>query len=442
MKRLVTLLLALLMVFTLAGCNGGSEGGNGGGDDKTHITFWTQDTVTWVEYFDAAIARFEADNPDVDVEVEYFSSFADKVNQAFDANTEPDVVFTWQAITDFANAGKLQEVPESVYSASDWENLFFEGAIANKQLNGKYYAVSDEINVESPSLYVNMTMLNDLGVALPEGWVENNGPASWAELFEFAKSLTEKDGSGNVTRAGLSYAYAQWEAMFESLIWQFGGEFRDAENKTVHFQTPEAKQALEFMLRYLGTGEDALCAGTDSRYDEFATGLAAMCVGAPWYAGSFDYDMEGTEYQVFNLPAFVEGADPICLATGGWAYVVTTNCPEEKSEAAWKFVKYLTSAYEDGEWAITTGAIPARADALTDLTYDVNKGSVEKAIAITMDVLGYAQEDGAYMLTPSTLTYSIIREALYQVLTDGDVDAALATIQSGAETMLAENYSR
>ena len=128
--------------------------------------------------------------------------------------------------------------------------------------------------------------------------------------------------------------------------------------------------------------------------------------------------------------------------TGGWAYVVTTNCPEEKSEAAWKFVKYLTSAYEDGEWAIITGAIPARSDALTDLTYDVNKGSVEKAIAITMDVLGYAQEDGAYMLTPSTLTYSIIREALYQVLTDGDVDAALATIQAGAETMLAENYSR
>ena len=441
MKRLVTLLLTLFMVIALAGCGGGSEGGNEG-DGTTTLTFWTQDTATWVQYFDGAIARFEADNPDVKVEVEYFSSFADKVNQAFDANTMPDVVFTWQAIADFANAGKLQAVPESVYSADDWKNLFFEGAIANKMLDGKYYAVSDEINVESPSLYVNMTMLNDLGVALPEGWVENNGPATWTELFEFAKSLTERDGSGNITRAGLTYAYAQWEAMFESLIWQYGGEFRDAANKTVHFQTPEAKQALEFMLGHLGTGEDALCSGNDSRYDEFVTGLAAMCVGAPWYAGSFDYDMEGTEYQVFNLPAYVEGADPICLATGGWAYVVTSNCPEEKSDAAWTFVKYMTSAYEDGEWAITTGAIPSRTDALSDLSYDKEKGSVAKAIVITKDVLGYAQEDGAYMLTPSTLTYSIIREALYQVLTDGDLDACLETIQSQAEVMLQENYSR
>ena len=46
------------------------------------------------------------------------------------------------------------------------------------------------------------------------------------------------------------------------------------------------------------------------------------------------------------------------------------------------------------------------------------------------------------MLTPSTLTYTIIREALYQVLTDGDLDACLKTIQTNAETMLKENASR
>jgi aspartate aminotransferase-like enzyme len=72
----------------------------------------------------------------------------------------------------------------------------------------------------------------------------------------------------------------------------------------------------------------------------------------------------------------------------------------------------------------------------------VNVGSVEKAIGVAKEVLQYAEEDGAYMLTPSTLTYTIIREALYTVLEDGDIDACLATIQSQAETMLNENFNR
>ena len=142
------------------------------------------------------------------------------------------------------------------------------------------------------------------------------------------------------------------------------------------------------------------------------------------------------------MPADVDGAEPTSLATGGWAYIVSSQCDEATSAAAWEFVKFMTSADEVGEWATTTGALPARVDALADLTYDPNVGSIEKAIAITKEILPYAQEDGAYMLTPSTLTYTIIRQALYQVLEDGDVDACLEYIQTQAETMLDENYNR
>lgn len=437
MKKVIALLLAVILVMgTLAGCSGN------GGSKKTTVTFWTQDTVSWQAYFEPAIKRFNEAHDDIEIKVEYFSDFAQKVTQSFGAGTEANVIFTYSSIGEFANAGKIQEVPSDVYTTEEMQSLFYEGATANKMVDGKYYAVPDEINVESPSLYVNMTKLKELGVSLPDGWVENNGPASWEELYNFAKSLTVRDEAGNITQAGLSYCYAQWESMFESLIWQYGGDFRDEANKTVHFETEEARKALEFMLKYEGTGEDALCAGNNSRYDEFVQGLAVMCVGAPWYAGGFATDIPDTEYQVFNMPSYVDGAEPASLATGGWAYVVSSQCDEKTSAAAWEFVKFMTSADEVGEWAVTTGALPARVDALSDLTYDANVGSVEKAIAIAKDVLPYAQEDGAYMLTPSTLTYTIIRQALYQVLEDGDIDACLSTIQEQAETMLDENYNR
>ncbi len=407
---------------------------------KGDLVFWTQDTVTWLNYFEPAIARFKEAYPNVNLKVEYFSSFADKANQAFTAGTEGDVIFTWQSVIDWAKAGRVLEVPASVYTAEEFASTFYTGAVMNKIYEDKYYAVPDEINVESPNLYVNMDKLAEKGIELPAGWVENNGPANWAELLEFAKSVTEKDSSGTITTSGLSYVYGQWEAMFQSLIWQYGGDFRDQANNTVHFETEEAKKAVEFMLRYMGSGEEAVCGGTAPRYDEFAQGLAVMCIGAPWYAGGFNIDIPDTNYQVFNLPAFVDGADPACLATGGWAYTVSSNC--KNTDAAWAFVKFMTSAEEVGEWAYTTGALPSRVDSLTDLTYDKNVGSVDKAIAITKDVLGYAQEDGAYLLTPSTLTYSIIREALYQVIEDGNVDACLARMQSEAETMIQENNER
>jgi ABC-type glycerol-3-phosphate transport system substrate-binding protein len=403
------------------------------------LVFWTQDSVTWQNYFGPALERFKAAYPDVDVQVEYFSSFADKINQAFAANTEADVVFTWQSVTDWAKAGRILEVPSSVYTVDDFANYFYSGAMKNKIYDGKYYAVSDEINVESPQLYVNMDHIANMGVSLPDGWVENNGPANWDELVAFAKQVTVRDASGTITQSGLSYAYAQWEAMLPSLIWQMGGDYRDEANNTVNFKTPEAKAAIEFMLNYM-QGDDAICSGTTNRFDEFAQGLAAMCVGAPWYAGSFDIDIPDTNYQVFNLPPFIDGADPICQATGGWAYIVSSNC--ENTDAAWAFVKFMTSADEVGKWAYTTGALPSRNDSLTDLTYDPTVGSVDKAIAIATLILPYAQEDGAYLLTPSKLTYSIIREALYQLIEDGDIDACLNRIQSETETMIMENNER
>ena len=140
------------------------------------------------------------------------------------------------------------------------------------------------------------------------------------------------------------------------------------------------------------------------------------------------------------MPSWVEGADPISLGTGGWGYIVSEKC--ENKEAAWEFVKFMTTAEQTGDWAYKTGALPARVDALTDLEYDPNKGSVEKAISIAKDILPYAVEEGAYMQTPSTLTYTIVREKLRQLLVDGDIDAALKGMEEEGNAMIEENLSR
>ena len=105
-------------------------------DDQVTLTFWTQDTQAWQAYFKPALARFEAAYPNIKIEVEYFSSFADKLIQSFGANTQGDVIFTYSSVGEWADSGKIVEVPESAYTTEELETLFYAGAMANKIVNG------------------------------------------------------------------------------------------------------------------------------------------------------------------------------------------------------------------------------------------------------------------------------------------------------------------
>lgn len=439
-KRTIAFMLTTAMaVSALSGCSKKQDWEDGDGKIDGDLTFWSQDTEPWKTYFEPAIEAFQAAYPDVNVQVEYFAEFADKANQAFAAGEEPDVMQTYNSISDWAKGGKIAAVPDTVLTEDEIENVYYESALKNKMFDGKYYCVPSEINVESPSLYVNMDILEEEGVELPESWIENNGPATFEELLEVANQLTIKNSDGSVTRSGLAYTYAQWEANFLSLILQYGGDYKDEANNKVHFVTEEGRKAAETLLKYT-QGPDAVSDDGDTRYDLFITGTAAMCVGAPWYAGSFAIDIPNVNWQVFNMPAWVDGADPISIGTGGWGYVVSEK--SKNKEAAWAFVEFMTSAEQTGDWALTTGALPARQDALTELEYDPNVGSVNKALAIVQEVLPYAVEDGAYMGTPSTLTYTIVREKLRQLLVDGDIDAALQAMEEEGNQMIEEYLNR
>ena len=86
----------------------------------------------------------------------------------------------------------------------------------------------------------------------------------------------------------------------------------------------------------------------------------------------------------------MDGAKPYCMATGGWGYIVSSTC--KSPEAAWAFVDYMNNPENVGSWAINCGTLAARKDAVMDLSYDPQVGSVAKALSIAKDILPYGQE--------------------------------------------------
>lgn len=436
LRKSLVLVLAMVLLLGLTNTATLAEGVVVNENISGKLVFWTQDNITWTTWFEPAVERFRKAYPNIEVVDEYFPSFANKMTQAYSAGEVPDVAQTWQGVSHWANAGKLLPVPESFAL----EDNFFEGAIVSKKLGDKYYCVPSEINIESPSLLVNMDLLASMGKELPAGWVENNGPDSWAELLEFARELTIIQDN-IVVQSGLAYTYGQWEAMFVSLIWQYGGDYRNPESLVVNFDTPEARKALEFMLKYNDVKDpDCISDRGNSRYDLFVQNSAVMCVGAPWYTGSLAIDAPDMNYQVFNMPAMVEGSVPYSLATGGWGYIVSSST--KYPEAAWAFVEFMSSPEQIGDWAVHCGTLSARKDAVMSLEYDPNVGSVQKALSIAGSILPYGQEDGAYMLSPSQLIYNIVRVQLQQVLETGDIDTALKTMELEGNAMIKENLNR
>ena len=70
-KRIVSLLLCGIMVFSLAGC-GGSGGSGGGGKDDVTLTMWTHQNEPWYDAYTRAIEGFEAEHEGVHIEIETF----------------------------------------------------------------------------------------------------------------------------------------------------------------------------------------------------------------------------------------------------------------------------------------------------------------------------------------------------------------------------------
>ena len=138
MKRILALVLALAMIFTLAACGEKKEPAP---DDKgtdettaTSITLWTYPVGNWgkEENVKALTDAFKADTG-IDVQVEYlaYADGDDKVNTAITAGKAPDLVLegperlvaNWGAngymvdLSDMLDDTDRQEIQESVLTA-------------------------------------------------------------------------------------------------------------------------------------------------------------------------------------------------------------------------------------------------------------------------------------------------------------------------------------
>ena len=375
MKRILALVLALAMIFTLAACGEKKQPAT---DDKdtdgpatTSITLWTYPVGNWGKEEDvkALTDAFKADTG-IDVQVEYlaYADGDDKVNTAITAGKAPDLVLegperlvaNWGAngymvdLSDMLDDTDKQEIQESVLTAC----TNADGAVYEYPLVMTAHCMA-----------INLNAFKEAGA---DQYLDLENHTWTTEGFiKAVEALYAKYGD----TVGAVYCVGQGgdqgtRALVNNL---YGGTFTDAEHTKYTWDDPKNIQALEQLKALDGINFDASIAGGDE-IALFYQGVLKMAFcwniaqqlnpnAADTGAGK---TMNGDDIVFMSFPSETGESK---LQGGIWGFGIFDNGDEAKIEAAKTFIKWMADSEHTVDAVKTANFFPVRSAAEgTDLT--------------------------------------------------------------------------
>ena len=231
--------------------------------------------------------------------------------------------------------------------------------------DGAVYALP--FNNSNPVLYYNPALLEEAGV---------EPPRTYAEFPETARRIKEATGASAV-------AFEAFPWVLEGTVWSNGGEI--IEDGSLALNQPDAAEAVQTWTEMIHEGTATVVTSLDEAQQNFATGELAMMFGS---VATYFFLEEGVDFDfgVAPLPYFDEPVVPV----GGADLVIFNGIPEERQEAAWDFLTWLTEPEQQFDWVRMTNYVPVRQSA-TELPAFQEYLSEHPDRQVGIDQLSYAR---------------------------------------------------
>lgn len=224
--------------------------------------------------------------------------------------------------------------------------------------DGKLYGIV--WNNDTRFFYYNSQMLEEAGIDAP--------PETWSEMVEQTRTMQDQD----IAEHGLApYWKMEWALANEFHFWTytFGGEIVDEDGCFLWNTDPKTQAALEFMRSLIEQGvadPAALTYDQEASQDVFLKGGAAFFPQGWGGLIAFSNDPEVSDIvgdAKIGLVPKAEGGSTATL-TLPEAYAIPAG--SQNKEAAWEFIRYMTSK-ETNRWlAEQIGLLPIWTDLYTD----------------------------------------------------------------------------
>lgn len=431
MKKMLALGAVMAITATTMFTVGASETAKA--EEPLHLTFYYPVNVGGdaAKLIEKICADFNEENPDIIVEPVYTGNYDDtvtKIQTAMQGGNPPDV-FVSLATQRFTMASTGMAMPLDDLIAADEEGEeyiadFLPGFMEDSYVDGQIYSIPFQRSTEI--VYYNKDKFVEAGLD-PE-----SPPETWDELLEYAQKLTTEDCYG--VGIALNSGSAQWTFTGFALENSADGKMLMSDDgKEVYFDTPENVEALQFWLDL--QNEYKVMAEGIVQWTDLPTQFLAGEVAMIYHTTGNMANINSNATFEFGT-CFMPGNKQLGAATGGGNFYISSGLPEERVQAAWKFIKFATETERAAQWSLDTGYVATRQSCFeTDLIKNYYEEVPQAKVAY--EQIEYAR--------PELTTYNAAE--IWRILNDniqaavvGDATAeeALQNAQAEAEDVLAE----
>lgn len=406
------------MILVLAACGNSEATGSSGnsesdseGNDPIEITYWYAWGDKIGENNENLVEQFNEMQDEIHVTAEFQGSYDElhsKTQAAFAAGNAPEVTQNEIAsIETFAKSGMTQDLTAFVEEDADEVDMddFNPGLMGNSYVDDKLYGLP--YLRSTPIVYINKTMFEEKGI----------DPASiqtWEDFQSAAENLTDDE------HVGISMPVDIW--FYEAFVAQAGGEMVN-ENGEIAFNGEGGVEALNLWKEMVEAGTMRVPGGeplqaADMARQDFATGRAGM-----YFSSTADLTLmlqlaeeNGYELETIMFPENEQRSVP----TGGANLVMTTGLDEEKQQAAWEFIKFMTAPEQTAYASEYTGYLPSRLSAVeSDTMQELYEEKPQFKVAVDQLQYGNARP----MIEGYPEVVKILIEEIQRLMLDPSLEA-------------------
>lgn len=353
MKKLVSLVLALMMVLSLASVASAA-------DEPLIINFWhtggsggLQAAVQYaVEKFNTTVGA-EKGIQVVETYIGGYDPLCSQTQLAIQAGEQPQLfIMANTQIGWFIEDGVLADMaPYAERDGWDMSNIMDCFMLSMGNQNGELHSVP--FFRSTPMLYYNKGMADAANLT---------PPTTIAEMEDFAKALYKVDGSGEVQVWGFE-CYKDFGYLNAANLWQLGSSmFSEDGTTSPALEDGTMLKVLSDWRRWVDEGWcrpfDSTNAGSIMR-ELFSQGK----LGCFWYScGGLrnvmaECEASGVELGVMPFTTY-DANNPVSEIGGGNVGIIAEGNTEEQIEASWEFIKVLMSDDVVANTHIATGYVP------------------------------------------------------------------------------------
>lgn len=276
--------------------------------------------------FETAAAAFEAENPEIHIQIETvrWDALFQRLTADISEGTEPDIaVLASSWLVDFSADGVV--VPLDGYLTPAFSNLFIPAFLPSSPVDGRVWALP--VAASARALYYNTDLFAQADLDGP--------PATWVELEADARAIA---GLGDAIYGfGLQGEGIETDVYFSYAMWAYGAEWIEADG-TSGLDSAPAIAAAEMIKRLIDDGltEPAVTEHyRDDLQELFLDGRLGMLITGPWLADQIGRQRSGSDFGVAPIPSNGQQAT---YGVSDWMVMLSGS--QVKSEA-WRFMAFV-----------------------------------------------------------------------------------------------------